>query len=55
MLEYSGYFDEFDIQHISRVKNSKANDLKQKASGYRVTRGKFHIYENPVIRGALSS
>jgi ribonuclease HI len=48
-------FNEFDIRHICRVENSRANDLAQKASGYRVTRGKFHISENPVIRGVLSS
>jgi hypothetical protein len=48
-------FDEFDIRHISRAENSRANDLAQEASGYWVTRGEFHNSENPVIRGALSS
>ena len=32
-------FDEFDIQHLPRDENSRANDLVQEASGYRVTRG----------------
>jgi hypothetical protein len=48
-------FNEFDIRHICRVENSRANDLAQEASCYWVTRGKFHISENPVIRGVLSS
>jgi ribonuclease HI len=48
-------FDEFDIWHISRADNSRANDLAQGASGYQVARGKFHISENPISRGALSS
>jgi hypothetical protein len=48
-------FDDFNIRHISRVENFIANDLAQEASGYRVTRRKFHISENPIIRGALSS
>jgi hypothetical protein len=29
-------FNECDIQHISIVENSRANDLAQGASGYRV-------------------
>jgi hypothetical protein len=27
-------FEEFDVRHISRAKNSRANDLAQEASGY---------------------
>jgi hypothetical protein len=48
-------FDEFDIRHVSRVENSRANYLAQEASGYRVTREKFHISINPIIRGVLCS
>ena len=43
-------FDEFDIQHISRAKNSKVNDLAHEASGYQITRGKFHVSENSIVR-----
>jgi ribonuclease HI len=39
-------FDEFSIQHISRVENHRANNLAQHASGYRVKRGKFHNTKN---------
>jgi hypothetical protein len=35
-------FDEFNIRHISRVENHRANNLAQDASGYRIKRGKFH-------------
>jgi ribonuclease HI len=48
-------FDEFDIWHISRAENSRANDLAQEASGYRITEGKFHVSENLIVTGALSS
>jgi hypothetical protein len=43
-------FDEFDIQHISRAKNFRANDLAHEASGYQITRGKFHVSENSIAR-----
>jgi ribonuclease HI len=39
-------FDEFSIQHISRVENHRANNLAQDASGYRIKRGRFHNTEN---------
>jgi hypothetical protein len=52
---YCALFDEFDIRHISRAENSRANSLAQEASGYRITRGKFHISKNPIIRDMLSS
>jgi hypothetical protein len=39
-------FDEFDIRHISRVENCKANNLAQDNSSYRIKRGKFHSIEN---------
>jgi hypothetical protein len=39
-------FDEFNIQHISRVENHRANNLAQGASGYRIKRGRFHDTEN---------
>jgi ribonuclease HI len=39
-------FDEFSIQHISRVENHRANNLAQDASVYRIKRGRFHNTEN---------
>jgi ribonuclease HI len=42
-------FDEFGIRHISRTENSRANDLAQEASGYRITRWKFHVSENWIV------
>jgi hypothetical protein len=30
-------FYEFDIQYISRIENSRANDLAHEASGYQIT------------------
>ena len=44
-------FDEFNIQHISRVENHRANNLTQDASGYRIKRGRFHNTKN-LITGA---
>jgi ribonuclease HI len=38
-------FEEFDIRHISRVENCRANNLAQDASGYRIKRGRFHNAE----------
>jgi ribonuclease HI len=34
-------FGEFDIRHISRAENSRANSLAQEASCYHITRGSF--------------
>jgi ribonuclease HI len=45
-------FDEFNIRHISRVENHRANNLAQDASGYRIKRGKFHNTEN-LITGPI--
>jgi ribonuclease HI len=39
-------FDEFSIQHISKVENHRANDLAQDASGYWMKQGKFHTTKN---------
>jgi ribonuclease HI len=39
-------FDEFNIRHISRVENCRANNLAQDASGYRIKQEKFHNIEN---------
>jgi hypothetical protein len=47
-------FDKFDIRNISRAENSGANSLAQEATCYRITRGKFHISENMIIRDALT-
>jgi hypothetical protein len=35
--------DEFDIRHIARTEKHRANDLAQRASGYHVNKGKFHV------------
>jgi hypothetical protein len=35
-------FDEFNILHISKAKNCRANNLAQDASGYQIKRGIFH-------------
>jgi hypothetical protein len=40
--------DEFNIRHIPRVENHRANNLAQDASGYRIKRGKFHNTEDPI-------
>jgi hypothetical protein len=48
-------FDEFDIRQIFRAKNSRANNLAQKASGYRITQGRFHIAGNLITKDAPSS
>jgi hypothetical protein len=47
-------FDKFDIRNISRAENFGANSLAQEATCYRITRGKFHISENMIIRDALT-
>jgi ribonuclease HI len=39
-------FDEFNIRHISRVENCRANNLAQDALGYRIKQGKFHNTKN---------
>ena len=44
-------FDEFDIRHIMRTENHRANDLAQKASGYCVNRGRFHVAKKPMLEG----
>jgi hypothetical protein len=49
------YFDEFNIWHISRVENYRANKLVQDASGYRIKRGKFHNNENLITGVAPDS
>jgi ribonuclease HI len=49
-------YDEFNIWHISRVENHRANNLAQDASSYQIKRGKFHNTENlitdtgPILR-----
>jgi hypothetical protein len=34
-------FDKFDIRHISRAENCRANNLTQDALGYRIKKGRF--------------
>jgi ribonuclease HI len=48
-------FDEFNIRHICRAENFRANNLAQDASGYRIKRGKFHNTENLITGAALDS
>jgi hypothetical protein len=47
-------FDEFDIRHISRAENCRANNLAEDASCYRIKRGRFHNSES-LITGATPS
>ena len=42
-------FDEFEICHIFRTDNSRANDLAWRASGYHISKGKFHVSEKPML------
>ena len=44
-LDVIDYFAEFQIRHISRHKNQKANMLAQQASSHDVGGHKFHIQE----------
>jgi ribonuclease HI len=48
-------FDEFDIRHISRDENCKANNLAQDASGYQIKRWRFPNSESLITGAALSS
>jgi hypothetical protein len=48
-LDIIDYFSEFQIWHISRHKNQKANMLAQQASGYDVGACNFYIQEQPMI------
>jgi hypothetical protein len=43
-------FDEFNIRHISRVENCRANNLAQDALGYWIKQGRFHNTENLITR-----
>jgi len=47
-LDVIDYFAEFQIQHIPRHENQKANMLAQQASGYDVSGHNFHIQEQPM-------
>jgi ribonuclease HI len=42
-------FEEFNIRHISRLENCRANNLAQDTSGYQIKRGKFHSIEDLII------
>jgi hypothetical protein len=46
-------FDEFNLRHISRVENCRANNLVSNASGYRIKRGRFHNNKNLITGAAL--
>jgi hypothetical protein len=47
-LDIIGSFAEFQIRHIPRHENQKANMLAQQASGYNVGGRNFHIQEQPM-------
>jgi hypothetical protein len=47
-LDIIGSFAEFQIRHVSRHENQKANMLAQQASGYDVGGCNFHIQEQPM-------
>ena len=47
-LDVIDYFAEFQIRHIPRHENQKANMLAQQASGYDVSGYNFHIQEQPM-------
>jgi len=45
-------FDEFGIVHIFRTDNTRANKLAWEASGYRASKGRFHITKKPMLQEA---
>jgi hypothetical protein len=47
-LDIIGSFAEFQIRHVLRHENQKANMLAQQASGYDVGGRNFHIQEQPM-------
>jgi hypothetical protein len=47
-LDIIGSFAEFQIRHVLRHENQKANMLAQQASGYDVGGCNFHIQEQPM-------
>ena len=47
-LDIIDYFAEFQIRHIPKHENQKANMLAQQASGYDVDGRNFHIQEQPM-------
>ena len=48
-LDVINCFDEFNIRHLKRTENYRANNLAQRASGYHVKKGRFHITKEPMI------
>jgi hypothetical protein len=49
MLKIIALFYDFTVQHISRDKNTLANDLAQQASGFRSNRGNFSFLAKPNV------
>jgi hypothetical protein len=47
-LDIIGSFAEFQIRHVPRHENQKANMLAQQASGYDIGGHNFHIQEQPM-------
>jgi ribonuclease HI len=48
-LEIIALFDDFTMQHVSRVENIVVNDLVQQAPGFRSNWGKFGFLEKPDV------
>jgi len=48
-LDVINCFDEFNIRHLKRTENYRANNLAQRASGYHVKKGRFHITKEPML------
>jgi hypothetical protein len=49
-LDIIGSFVEFQIRHVPRHENQKANMVAQQASGYDVGGCNFHIQEQPIYK-----
>ena len=48
-LEIIAILDDFTIHHVPRGENSMANDLAQRASGFRRNQGKLYFLEKPEV------
>ena len=48
-LKIIATLDDFVINHVPRDKNTRANDLAQQTSDFRVSRGKFCFLDKPEV------
>jgi hypothetical protein len=48
-LEIIAFFNDFTLQHVSRIEDTVANNLVQQASSFRSNREKFGFLENPDV------